>query len=56
MADINVVCYPNISFGGKTIATTVRNSSAQFYWYEDFLEFTDKAEKKTYKDFGFKLK
>lgn len=53
--DIKTIVYPNITFGGIKIATKIPNSATPFYWYEDFLDFTDTAGKKTYKDFGFEL-
>lgn len=52
LPDIGKVVYPSIKFAGKTITTKVPNSATSFYWYEDFLDFTDEAQKKTYKDFG----
>lgn len=55
LPDKNIVCYPSLNFGGKSLRTTLPNSAAPFYWYEDFLEFTDAAEKKTYKNFGYEL-
>jgi hypothetical protein len=52
LPDLDKVVYPSIKFKGATIATEVRNSATPFYWWEDFTEFTDVANKKTYKDFG----
>jgi|LauGreDrversion4_2_1035121.scaffolds.fasta_scaffold294160_1 hypothetical protein len=52
---LNKVLYPSISFGGKTIAYNLPNSGFPFYWWEDFLDFTDDAAKKTNKDFGYKI-
>lgn len=49
----DVVVYPSIDFAGKVIATEIPTSIASFYWYEDFLTFTNQATKKTYKDFGY---
>ena len=49
--DIDKVLYPSISFAGKTLTSKVPNSATPFYWYEDFTEFTDFANKKTYRDF-----
>ena len=51
----DVVVYPSIKFGGVGIRTSVPNAANPFYWYKDFLEFTDEAEKKTYRDFGVEL-
>lgn len=55
LPDKDVVCFPSISFGGIKLCTTLPNSATPFYWYEDFLDLTDKAEKKTYHDFGYEL-
>lgn len=52
---IDKVVYPSISFGGIKIRHTVPNSATQFYWWEDFINFTDEAQKKHYKDFGIEL-
>jgi len=48
---INKVLYPNISFGGNSIAVEPPKSGVAVYWWEDFLDFTDKAERKTWRDF-----
>jgi len=54
--DIDKVIYPNISFAGKSIRIKVPESTTvPFYWYEDFLQFTDSASKKKLKDFGMKI-
>jgi hypothetical protein len=43
----NIVIYPNQLFGGKIIRTEYPKTSAtKFYWYEDFLNFTDETEKR----------
>ena len=55
LPDVDKVVYPSIKFRGSYLATEVRNSTTPFYWWEDFVEFTDVAEKKTYKDFGLQL-
>lgn len=52
LPDIDKVIYPSISFGGKTIRTTLPEGRSSFYWWEDFISFTDKAVKKDYNDFG----
>lgn len=52
LPDIDKVVYPSIKFGGKYIATAIPNSATPFYWWEDFVNFTDDATKKSYKDFG----
>jgi hypothetical protein len=51
----NIVIYPSISFAGCCFAWNVPNSATPFYWYEDFLNLTDVADKKHYKDFGIEL-
>jgi len=48
----DVVIYPSISFKGSIIKTEIPNSNIEFYWYLDFLDFTDNASKKTCKDFN----
>ena len=55
LPDKDVVCYPSIAFAGCTLATKVPNSPTPFYWYEDFLDLTDVASKKTYRDFGYEI-
>jgi len=55
LPDVKAMCYPSISFMGAKLTTTVPNSSTSFYWYKDFLDLTDKADKKTYRDFGYEL-
>jgi hypothetical protein len=55
LPDKNVVCYPSITFGGCKITTEIPNSATPFYWYKDFLEFTDSANKRTYREFGIEL-
>lgn len=55
LSDLNKVIYPNIKFGGAKIATEISNSATPFYWWEDFLEFTNEAKKKTFRDFGISL-
>lgn len=45
------ILYPSIKFKQKTIRTTIPNSSNGYYWYEDFLNFTDNAQKKPGKVF-----
>lgn len=52
LVDLKICVYPSIKFGGCTIATQLPNSTTSAYWYEDFLQFTNEANKKTYKDFG----
>lgn len=50
--DKDVVIYPSIKFAGSRFSTTVPNSAKPFYWYEDFLSFTDKAKKRNFKSFN----
>lgn len=52
LPQIDKVVYPSIKFGGCKISITVPNSATPFYWWEDFINFTDIAFKKSYKDFG----
>lgn len=52
LPEIDKIVYPSIKFKGIKVATEVRNSPTPFYWWEDFTDFTDVAEKRTYKDFG----
>ena len=52
LPNIDKMIYPSINFGGCSIATILPNSATPFYWWEDFLSFTDKDEKRNYKDFG----
>lgn len=53
---LDKVLYPSIKYGGCKIAFTLSNSAKPFYWWEDFLNFTDNAKRKSYKDFNIKLK
>lgn len=55
LPEIDKVVYPSISFGGASIRITVPNAANPFYWWEDFLSFTDKTDKKTFRDFGIQL-
>lgn len=55
LPNLNLIIYPSINFKGCSFSTELPNSSTPFYWYKDFLDFTDSAEKKTYKDFGIKI-
>lgn len=50
---IEKVVYPSIKFKGCKITTSVPNCPASFHWYEDFLEFTDCAEKRNRTSFGY---
>jgi hypothetical protein len=55
LPDKDVVCYPSVGFAGSTISTSIPNSPTPFYWYEDFIDLTDSASKRTYRDFGFEI-
>ena len=55
LPQIDRVLYPNFSFAGIKIRTTVPNSPIPFYWWEDFTDLTDKADKRTYTEFNKKL-
>lgn len=49
---VDKVIYPSIKYAGCVIAMEVRNSSQPFYWYLDFLSFTDTATYRTCYEFG----
>lgn len=51
----DVIVYPSISFGGNSITTEVPASASRFYWYEDFLSFTDQTERHSCFEFGVLL-
>ncbi|TFI51369.1 hypothetical protein BLD44_026675 [Mastigocladus laminosus UU774] len=55
LPEINQVIYPSIKFGGCKIRTTPPKSPSPFYWWEDFIDFTEDAPKRTYKEFGVDL-
>jgi hypothetical protein len=55
LPQIDKVIYPSISFRGSKIRATLPDSSAKFYWWEDFVNFTDSARKRSYKEFGYEL-
>ena len=55
LSKIDKVIYPSILFKGIVVSTELGNSAQPFYWWEDFIEFTDVADKKTYKHFNLKL-
>ncbi|QKQ74401.1 group I intron-associated PD-(D/E)XK endonuclease [Nostoc sp. TCL240-02] len=55
LPDINKVVYPSITFGGCGIRTTPPKSPNPFYWWEDFIDLTEVALKRTYKEFGVDL-
>lgn len=53
--EINKVVYPSIKFAGSKIRFSLPNSATPFYWWEDFVDFTDHAEKRNYREFGVDL-
>jgi len=55
LPNLKLCVYPSIKYMGCTITTELPNSGNQFYWYEDFLSFTDNATHKTYKNFNIDL-
>lgn len=55
LPDKDVICYPSMAFAGCRLATTLPNSATPFYWYEDFLNLTDSANKRTYHDFDYEI-
>ncbi|MCP6758965.1 MAG: group I intron-associated PD-(D/E)XK endonuclease [Fischerella sp. CENA71] len=55
LPEINQVIYPSIKFGGCKIRTTPPKSPSPFYWWEDFIGFTEDAPKRNYKEFGVDL-
>lgn len=56
LPDIDTVVYPSVSFAGRTISSRERAVGAKFYYYKDFLDFTDEATKRSFRDFDLKLK
>jgi hypothetical protein len=52
----DIVIFPSSKFAGCTIASTMHKSPTPFYWYEDFINFTETANKKNYLDFGMTSK
>jgi hypothetical protein len=51
----DVVVYPSISYRGAKITTELPMNAKPFYWYEDFLDLTQTATKKTFRDFDITL-
>lgn len=45
IAAIDRVIYPSVRFGGASIRFEKSGGAAWYYWFEDFLDFTDQAEK-----------
>lgn len=52
LPSVDVVIFPSVVFVGARIATELRTNHSKFYWYKDFLNLTDTAEKKSCTDFG----
>jgi len=55
LPDTKSCVYPSAKYMGSKINTEIPNSGVAFYWYKDFLQFTNDAERKTYKDFNIDL-
>ena len=55
LPEIDKCIYPSISYAGAVFRITKCNSATPFYWYEDFLEFTDNSQKKNYRDMGWTI-
>ena len=53
---VDAVIYPSFKFKGCVIATKPRKSATEFWWYKDFLDFTDTVQKRSYKEFNITLK
>lgn len=56
LPQIDVIVYPSIHFGGAKVRHKPSYSATPFYWYEDFLDLTNNAEKRTYREFGLKVR
>lgn len=52
---VSKVIYPSIKFRNCKIRIDIPNSAMPFYWWEDFLELTTEAVKRTYLEFGKKI-
>lgn len=53
--DKNIILYPSIKYKGILIRFSIPEKSYEFWWYEDFLNFTDQAFKKRCWDFGISI-
>lgn len=53
---IDKVIYPSVKFKGSSFRTELPDSSVKFYWWEDFVNFTDEGKKRSYKEFGYELR
>ncbi len=57
LPNLDRVIYPSILFAGLTIRTELPVvQSADFYWWEDFVNFTDFAERHKISEWGLKSK
>lgn len=52
LPDKDIVVFPASKFAGCTISSETPNSPTPIYWYQDFIDFTQDADKRTYKYFG----
>jgi hypothetical protein len=55
LPEVDKCIYPSIKFGGVNFRFSKSNSATPFYWYEDFLEFTDDATKRNYRDMNWTI-
>lgn len=55
LPEIDRCIYPSLKYGGANFRFSKCNSATPFYWYEDFLEFTENAEKRNYRDMGWTI-
>lgn len=52
IASINKIIYPSIKFKNLSIRTSIPDTAFKFFWWEDFIYFTDTAPKRTCIEFG----
>lgn len=50
--ELDVVCFPSISYKMCTIRIRPSGNYGSYYWYADFLELTDNAPKRTNDELG----
>jgi hypothetical protein len=55
LPEIDLCIYPSIKYAGAHFRFSKCNSATPFYWYEDFIDFTDNAQKKNYRDMGWTI-
>lgn len=55
LPEIDKCIYPSIKFKGSSFRFQKCNSAISFYWYEDFIDFTDDAKRKNYRDMGWEI-